>query len=391
MATSSNPRTPLREPKRKRDTGLEISGLGPDDDDFCTPPGVTRRVANTTPLTPRSPNAATSSCGPKGKKPKKSRHEYKPVPSQYEMMTTARLFGDGHIARSNFSYNHPQFAKEADTFNGVTIAGKQVWQRQPSGPSTLHNKVTIIDHFSSLAPFLGPLEKLCKPRDSTDRLFLKQRAQQYITSGRRHRDGKNGLWRMCVTVHNPGAPPGFKRLELKADGTPDMECIDCPAGSYHTMDEVGTGTASHAHHQEIIDKNLLREHGAPTTFVLDFDPIDPNTFIDDVARIAEGTVDKVKAAVGVLEIIDKNLLREHGAPTTFVLDFDPIDPNTFIDDVARIAEGTVDKVKAAVGVLVYVRPRTEEQIGKSCASEKMRAYKQREGDDPDGCKKSRLG
>ncbi|CAM9358457.1 unnamed protein product [Ectocarpus sp. 4 AP-2014] len=372
MATSSNPRTPLREPKRKRDTGLEIFGLGSDDDDFYAPSGVTRRVANTTPLTPRSPNAAASSCGPKplkskgekrktptaskGKKPNKSCHEYKPVPSQYEMMTTARLFSDGHIARGNFSYNHSQFAKEADAFNGVTIGGKRVWQRQPSGPSTLHNDVTIIDHFSSLAPFLGPLEKLCKPRDSTDRLFLKQRAQQYITSGRRHRDGKNGLWRMCVTVHNPGAPPGFKRLEagvadarvangggainpwqLKADGTPDMECIDCPAGSYHIMDEVGTGTSSHAHHQAIIDKNLLRE-------------------------------------------------RE--APTTFVLEFDPIDPNTFIDDVARIAEGTADKVKAGVGVSAYVRPPTEEQIGKSCASEKMRAYnKQREVDDPDDYKK----
>ncbi|CAB1112718.1 unnamed protein product [Ectocarpus sp. CCAP 1310/34] len=301
---------------------------------FCTPPGVTRRVANATPLTPRSPNAAASSCGPKplkskgekrktppaskGKKPKKARHEYKPVPSQYEVMTTARLFSDGHIATGNFSYNHPQFAKEADAFNGVTIGGKRVWQRQPSGPSTLHNNVTIIDHFSSLAPFLGPLEKLCKLRDSTDRLFLKQRAQQYITSGRRHRDGRNGLWRMCVTVHNPGAPPGFKRLEV--------------------------GVAD--------------------------------------ARVAKGG-----DAINPWQLKADNLLREHGAPATFVLDFDPIDPNTFIDDVARIAEGTADKVKAGVGVSAYVCPRTEEQIGKSCASEKMRAYnKQREVDDPDGYK-----
>ncbi|CBN75585.1 hypothetical protein Esi_0148_0019 [Ectocarpus siliculosus] len=332
MTTSSNPRSPLREPKRKRDTDLDFFGLGSDDDDFCTPPGATRKVRPTTPLTPRSPNAAASPCGPKStasegkkrKKPtvstgkKKIRHDYRPVDPQYERMTTERLFSEGHIAMGSFSYNHPQFAEEAAAFNGVKIDGKSVWQQQPCGPSTLHNNVTIIDRFPSLAPFLVPLDNLCKRRDSTVRLFVKQRAQQYTTSGRRHRDGKNGRWRMCITVHNPGAPLGFKRLEvgvadarvakgdqatnpwqLKADGTPDMECIDCTTGSYQIMDEVGTGTASHAHHQAIIDKNPLPQHGAPTMFVVDFDPISPHTFVDDVERIAEGTADKVKAGVGV--------------------------------------------------------------------------------------------
>ena len=52
--------------------------------------------------------------------------------------------------------------------------------------------------------------------------------------------------------------------------------------------------------------------------------------------------------------------------------------------------GLTDKVKAGVGVSAYVRPPTEEQIGKSCASEKMRAYnKQRKVDDPDGYKKEK--
>ncbi|CAN0538917.1 unnamed protein product, partial [Ectocarpus sp. 8 AP-2014] len=275
-----------------------------------------------------------------GEKPKKSRHDYKPANPRYEMMTTARLFDEGHITTGNFSYTHPLFAGEAAAFNGVEIDGKPVWQQQPYGPSTLHNNITMIERFPSLAPFLGPLEKLCKRRDSTDRLFLKQQAQQYTTPGRRHRDGKNGPWRMCITVHNPGAPPGFKRLEvgvadardakggmainpwqLKADDTQDMECIDCPAGSYYTMDEVGTGTMSHAHHQVIIDETLLSEYGASTTFVIDFDPIHPEKFVRDV----EG-----------------------------------------------IAEGTADKVKAGVGVSAYVPPPAQEQFGQSCASGKMR-------------------
>ncbi|CAM9285256.1 unnamed protein product, partial [Pylaiella littoralis] len=60
MATTSHPHTPPRQPKRKRDIGLENFGLGSDDDDFCTPPGMTRKVRPTTPLAPRSPNAATA-------------------------------------------------------------------------------------------------------------------------------------------------------------------------------------------------------------------------------------------------------------------------------------------------------------------------------------------
>ncbi|CAM9876259.1 unnamed protein product, partial [Ectocarpus sp. 6 AP-2014] len=41
MATSSNPRTPLREPNRKRGTGLDIFGLGSDDDvDLTVTPSV---------------------------------------------------------------------------------------------------------------------------------------------------------------------------------------------------------------------------------------------------------------------------------------------------------------------------------------------------------------
>ncbi|CAM9875403.1 unnamed protein product [Ectocarpus sp. 6 AP-2014] len=163
MATSSNPRTPLRETERKRDTGLDFFGLGSNDDDFCTPPGATRKVRPTTPLTPRSSNAAASLCGPKStaskgkkrKKPtmskgKKSRHDYRPVDPRYERMTTKRLFSEGYIAMSSFSYNHPQFAEEAAVFNGVKIDGKSVWQQQPCGPSTLHNDVTIIDRFPSL-------------------------------------------------------------------------------------------------------------------------------------------------------------------------------------------------------------------------------------------------
>ncbi|CAM9518507.1 unnamed protein product, partial [Pylaiella littoralis] len=60
MATTSHPHTPHTKPKRRRDAAMENFGLGSDDEDFCTPPGVTRKVRPTTPLAPRSPNAATA-------------------------------------------------------------------------------------------------------------------------------------------------------------------------------------------------------------------------------------------------------------------------------------------------------------------------------------------
>ncbi|CAN0509504.1 unnamed protein product [Ectocarpus sp. 12 AP-2014] len=230
MATSSNPRTPIREPKMKRDTGLDIFGLGSDDDDFYTPRRVTRKARPTTPLTPRSPNAAASPCRPKStaskgkkrKKPtvskakgkKKIRHAYRAVAKEYAKVTTERFFREGHIAIGSFSCNHPQFAGKAAVFNTVIVNGKPVWQMQPSGPSTLHNSIVIADYFPSLAPFLKQLEGLCKPRPTTNRLFLKQRGQQYTTSGQRHRDGKNGPWRMCITAHDPAAPPHTKRLKV---------------------------------------------------------------------------------------------------------------------------------------------------------------------------------
>ena len=233
-------------------------------------------------------------------------------------MTTARLFDERHIATGSFSYNHPLFADEAAAFNDVKINGNPVWQKQPSGLSTLHNCITTADHFPSLAPFLGPLAELCKPRPSTDRLFLKQRVQQYTTSGRRHRDGKNGPWRMCITVHDPATPSHFKQLEIgvadvskakgghnvnpfqkKADGTPDAVRFDCPSGSYHLMDTVATGHVSHAHHQALIDETLLPVHGAPTTFVIDLDPINPDTLIEDVEAIAWDTADAVGPDAGV--------------------------------------------------------------------------------------------
>eukprot|EP00903_Cladosiphon_okamuranus_P018334 g16866.t1 len=155
-----------------------------------------------------------SSSGKTVKKLSRSRHYYKSVDPRHADMTTERLFDEGHIASGCFSYDHPGFAKDAAEFNDLKIDGKQVWQQQPFGPSTLHNNITITDHFRSLAPFLTPLEDLCTPRTSTERLFLKQQVQQYTTSGRRHRDGKNGRWRMCLTVHDPDAPANFKQLEV---------------------------------------------------------------------------------------------------------------------------------------------------------------------------------
>ncbi|CAM9547187.1 unnamed protein product, partial [Pylaiella littoralis] len=197
----------------------------------------------------------------KGKNPSNIRHRYRGVPDQYKKMTTARLREDGHIATGTFSYDHLQFAREAAAFNDVKVEGKPVWQQQPSGPSTLHNNITITERFSSMAPFLRGLEGLCKPRPTTD-----------------------------------GAVNPF---QLKADGTPDAERFDCPSGSYHIMDPVATGLDSHAHHQAIIDKTLLSTHGALTTFVIDLDPAKPDTFIEDVAEIARGTADEVRAGVGV--------------------------------------------------------------------------------------------
>ena len=236
---------------------------------------------------------------------------------RYASLTTERLYNERHIATGSFSYNHPQFAKEAEAFNGFKVNGKPVWQRQPPGPSTLHNSIVLTDRFPSLAPLLGPMKKLCKPRPTTNRLFLKQRAQQYTKSGRRHRDGKNGPWRICITIHDPAASPNIKQLEIgvadaskakggnainpfktKADGTLDSRRFDCPSGSYHLMNQVATGTVSHAHHQAIIDETLLPVHGALTTFVVDLDPINPAKLIEDVAEIARGTADVVGAGVG---------------------------------------------------------------------------------------------
>eukprot|EP00903_Cladosiphon_okamuranus_P006329 g6201.t1 len=95
----------------------------------------------------------------------------------------------------------------------------------------------------------------------------------------------NGPWRMCITVHNPEAPADFKQMEvgvadaskakgggavnawqLKANGEPDSVRFECPSGSYHIIDEIGTGTTSHAHHQAIVREALLPVYGALTTF-----------------------------------------------------------------------------------------------------------------------------
>eukprot|EP00903_Cladosiphon_okamuranus_P016836 g15526.t1 len=230
-------------------------------------------------------------------------------------MKTGRLFHDGHIATGRFSYNHPQFTEEMAAFNTSKVKGKAVWQKQPSGPSTLLN-IVIADHFPSVCPLLGPLEKVCEPRTSITRLFLKQRAQQHQTSNTRDRDGKNGPWRMCITVHNPEAPADFKQMEvgvadankakggravnawqLKADGEPDSVRFERPSGCYHIMDEIGTGTISEAHHQAIIRKALLPVYEAPITFVIDFDPVNSATFIENVKSIAEGTANEVKTGV----------------------------------------------------------------------------------------------
>ncbi|CAN0441536.1 unnamed protein product, partial [Pylaiella littoralis] len=67
-------------------------------------------------------------------------------------MTTQRLFTEGHVATGSFFLNHRNFAEDALRFNDVKIAGKEVWQQQPSGPSTLHNNIVIAEHLPSLAP-----------------------------------------------------------------------------------------------------------------------------------------------------------------------------------------------------------------------------------------------
>lgn len=115
--------------------------------------------------------------------------------------------------------------------------------------------------------------------------------------------------------------------QLQADGETDATRFDCVTGSYHVMDTVATGLDSHAHHQAIVNKELLLKHGALTTFVLDLDPVNPYTFLDDVAEIARGTADVV------------------------------------VDDVSESA---------------YVPPPTEAQIGTSCFSEKWRDWNQKD-------------
>ncbi|CAN0143167.1 unnamed protein product, partial [Pylaiella littoralis] len=99
-------------------------------------------------------------CDTTAKKRKKIRHDYRCVLPEYEKMTTERLSTEGHVATGSFFLNHHIFVEDARRFNEVTIAGKPVWQKQPSGPSTLHNSIVITDHFPSLAPLLLPLEAL---------------------------------------------------------------------------------------------------------------------------------------------------------------------------------------------------------------------------------------
>lgn len=122
---------------------------------------------------------------------------------------------------------------------------------------------------------------------------------------------------MCVTVHDPAAPSNFKQLEigvaeastakgghavnplrLKTDSKPDSRQFECLSASYHLMDTAGTGYTIHAQHQAKIDTSLLSENGAATTFVVDMDPINPGTFIEDVAKIARGTADAVGPDAG---------------------------------------------------------------------------------------------
>ncbi|CAB1111103.1 unnamed protein product [Ectocarpus sp. CCAP 1310/34] len=186
------------------------------------------------------------------KKRKKIRHDYRSVLPEYEDMTTERLVAEGHVATGSFFIDHNHFAQEAEKSNVVTIGGKR-----------------------------GDVTEMGKTR--------------------------SGGW-MCITIHDPAAPSNFKQLEIgevdgskakgghainpfraKPDGTTDATTFDCPSPSYHIMDRVGTGLHFHAHHQAKIDKRLLDVHGAATTFVDDMNPINPDTFIQDVDVIARGT------------------------------------------------------------------------------------------------------
>ena len=98
------------------------------------------------------------------------------------------------------------------------------------------------------------------------------------------------------TARGGGAVNPF---QLTANGTPDFRCFDCPSGSCHLVDDVATGTVSHAHHQAIIEKDLLPVYGALTTFVIDTDPINPDTFAEDVAEIVRATTAGGPRWVGV--------------------------------------------------------------------------------------------
>ncbi|CAM9744571.1 unnamed protein product, partial [Laminaria digitata] len=144
--------------------------------------------------------------------------------------------------------------------------------------------------FPSLGAFLGRLQELLKPRKSTDRKFLKQRIQQNVMSGRRHRNGNNGKYRICGTACDPAAPSYIKQMDIGVvdaktakggwavnswqildDGTEDVRRIPLGSGRYHIMSDVAS-SSSHAHHQVVVDEDLLTIFGALTTWVVDCDP-----------------------------------------------------------------------------------------------------------------------
>ncbi|CAN0548597.1 unnamed protein product, partial [Laminaria digitata] len=267
---------------------------------------------------------------------KSSLHDYRPVAAEHAQLTTSRLFSEGHVTTGEFPYDHARFAEDAKKFND-----KGYWQKQPSGPSTLHNNIVVEEEFPSLSPFLRRVGKLCKSRPSTTRTFLEQRVQQSVKSGRRHRDGKNGPFRICGVACDPDAPVDYKQLDIgvvdaeKARGgkavnqwqigeygTDDVRRIQLKSGVYHIMDAVASSN-SHAHHEVLIREDLLQRHGAVTTFVVDCDPIKPHTFFADVAQAAV----EAKEEVGVA------------------------------DDVSG-----------------YVPPPEQDQIGTSCHAEQMSAW-----------------
>lgn len=49
---------------------------------------------------------------------KRSYHDYRPVEAEFQEMTTAQLFDEGHIAIGNYPYDHKGFVAEAEEFNG---------------------------------------------------------------------------------------------------------------------------------------------------------------------------------------------------------------------------------------------------------------------------------